>query len=60
MAEQPGEGNDVVQDRDDPPSRKGLTEAQVWEWAEDHWQVREIAPDEHTNLGGSPEPVEEP
>lgn len=60
MPEQPGRRNDVTQDQNDPPSRDDLTEAQVWEWAEDHWQIREIAPDEQTNVGGSPESVEEP
>jgi hypothetical protein len=50
----------VTEDQDTPPSREGLSDAQVWEWADDHWQIREIAPFEQTNVGGSPEPVEEP
>ena len=50
----------MTEDRDNPPSRDGLTDAQVWEWAEDHWRVREIPPSEEPNKGGSPDPVGEP
>ena len=49
----------MTDDRDHPPPRDGLTDAQVWEWADDeHWQVREIAAFEHPNLGGSVDPVD--
>ena len=47
-------------DQDHPPSRDGLGDAEVWEWAEDHWEVRTIAAHEQPNAGGSPAPVEEP
>jgi hypothetical protein len=47
-------------DRDAPPSRDGLTDAQVWEWVDGAWRVREIALFEEPNAGGSPAPVEEP
>jgi hypothetical protein len=50
----------VSEDPNSPPSREGLTDAQVWEWADDHWQIREIRPHEEPNAGGSPAPVEEP
>ena len=46
-------------DPSSPPSREGLSDAEVWEWSEDHWQLRRIAPFEEPNAGGSPAPVEE-
>jgi hypothetical protein len=45
---------------DVPPSREGLSDSEVWEWAGDHWRVRTIAPFEEPNAGGSPAPVDEP
>jgi hypothetical protein len=51
---------DQEHDRDHPPSRAGLGDADVWEWVGDHWQVRRIGATEETNAGGSPAPVEEP
>jgi hypothetical protein len=61
----PGRGRREVMDRtnesqDHPPSREGLSDAEVWEWAEDHWRVRRIAAFEEPNAGGSPAPVDEP
>jgi hypothetical protein len=50
----------VTEDQNHPPSRAGLSDAEVWEWVDDHWQVREIAPFEEPNAGGSPAPVDEP
>jgi hypothetical protein len=50
----------TTQDRDHPPSRDGLTDAEVWEWTDDGWRVRTIAPDEEANAGGNPAPHEEP
>jgi hypothetical protein len=50
----------VSEHRDEPPSREGLSDAEVWEWAQDHWRVRTIAPSEEPNAGGSPAPVDEP
>ena len=44
---------------DDPPSRDGLGDSEVWEWVGDRWRVRTIAPFEEPNAGGSPAPVEE-
>jgi hypothetical protein len=52
--------DDTSESQDLPPSRDGLSDAEVWEWAEGHWRVRTIAPFEETNAGGSPAPVEEP
>jgi hypothetical protein len=50
----------VTQDQDSPPDRDGLTDAQVWEWTGERWEIREIAPFEEPNAGGSPAPVDEP
>jgi hypothetical protein len=50
----------VPDDPDDPPSREGLGDADVWEWADGHWRVRRIGAFEEPNAGGSPAPVEEP
>lgn len=46
-------------DRDHPPSREGMSDAEVWEWTDEGWQMRVIAAAEEPNLGGSPAPVEE-
>jgi len=46
-------------DQEHPPPRDGLTDAQVWEWVGDRWQVREIGAFEEPNPGGSPAPAEE-
>lgn len=43
-----------------PPSREGLADDEVWEWAGDHWRVRRIPPFEEPNAGGNPSPVDEP
>jgi hypothetical protein len=48
----------MSQDRNSPPSRDGLSDAEVWEWADDHWQVRAIPLFEEPNEGGSPAPTE--
>jgi hypothetical protein len=32
----------VSEDPNSPPSREGLTDAQVWEWADDHWQTSQV------------------
>jgi hypothetical protein len=50
----------VTQDQDSPPDRDGLTDAQVWEWTGERWEIREIAAFEEPNAGGSPAPVDEP
>jgi hypothetical protein len=50
----------VTQDQDSPPGRDGLTDAQVWEWTGERWEIREIAAFEEPNAGGSPAPVDEP
>lgn len=50
----------MTDDPDTAPSREGLSDAEVWEWAEGHWRIRRIAPFEEPNRGGSPAPVEEP
>jgi len=51
---------DTSESQDHPPSREGLGDAEVWEWAGDRWRVRRIAAFEEPNAGGSPAPVEEP
>lgn len=43
-----------------PPSREGLSDAQVWEWSGDRWQLRSIGAAEEPNLGGSVSPLPEP
>lgn len=48
----------MSEDINHPPSREGLTDAQVWVWSGDHWQVRTLDPDEVTNAGGSASPGE--
>ncbi len=50
----------MSQDPNSPPSREGLNDAEVWEWADDHWQIRTILATEEPNAGGSPAPAEEP
>jgi hypothetical protein len=50
----------MSEDQNTPPSREGLSDAEVWEWTGDRWQVRTILPDEEPNAGGSPAPVDEP
>jgi hypothetical protein len=50
----------MSESQDRPPPRDGLSDSEVWEWADDHWQVRRIAPFEEPNAGGSPAPVDEP
>jgi hypothetical protein len=47
-------------DQNKPPSREGLSDAEVWEWTGDHWRVRRIPPFEEPNPGGSPAPVDDP
>lgn len=42
-----------------PPGRAGSRDVgKVWEWAGDHWRVREIPPFEEPNAGGSPAPTD--
>jgi hypothetical protein len=55
-------GNEPVvnQDPDRPPSRDGLTDAEVWEWTDGEWRVRVIGAFEEPNSGGSPAPVDDP
>jgi hypothetical protein len=48
------------EDRNSPPSRAGLNDAEVWEWSGNHWQIRTILPFEEPNAGGSPAGVDEP
>jgi hypothetical protein len=50
----------MSQDQNTAPSREGLSDAEVWEWADDHWRVRRIPPFEEPNPGGSPAPVDDP
>ena len=50
----------MTEDLNSPPSREGLSDAEVWEWSEGHWRIREILPHEEPNRGGSPAPVDEP
>jgi hypothetical protein len=50
----------VSDDQNNPPSRDGLGDDEVWEWADDHWEIRRILPFEEPNAGGSPAGVEEP
>jgi hypothetical protein len=48
------------QDQEHPPPREGLSDAEVWEWTGEQWQVRRIGAFEEGNPGGSPAPVDEP
>jgi hypothetical protein len=50
----------MTEDQNQPPSREGLSDSEVWEWAGDRWRVRTIAPFEEPNDGGSPAPVDDP
>jgi hypothetical protein len=55
-----GYNSGVSDDQNNPPSRDGLGDDEVWEWADDHWEIRRILPFEEPNAGGSPAGVEEP
>jgi hypothetical protein len=50
----------VSQSQDEPPTREGLSDAEVWEWTGEQWRVREIPAFEEPNPGGSPAPVDDP
>ncbi len=49
----------MTEEQNVEPSREGLSDAEVWEWAGDHWRVRRIPALEEPNAGGSPAPVDD-
>ena len=48
----------MSEDQNAPPSRDDLSESEVWEWAGDHWRVRQIPLFEEPNAGDSPAPTD--